>query len=78
MLVLGTLLSFMLIAEVPMFSLKFKSLKWKENALPFTFILLWLVMLIFMNIVAMPAIVILYILWSIILKFKNKTNTVSV
>lgn len=71
------LLSIMLVAEVPMFSLKFKNLKWKDNALPFTFILLWLGMFIFMNIVAMPMIVIFYITWSIILNFKNKSNPIS-
>ena len=73
MLTFSILLSIMLIAEVPMFSLKFKNLKWKDNALPFTFILLWFGMLIFINIVAMPMIVIFYIVWSIILNFKNKT-----
>ncbi len=77
MLVFCVFLSIMLIAEVPMFSLKFKNMKWKDNALPFTFILLWFVMLIFMNIVAMPTIVILYIVWSIILNFKNKSNTIT-
>ena len=70
-------LSIMLVVEVPMFSLKFKTLKWKDNALPFTFILLWFVMLIFMNIVAMPMIVIFYILWSIVLNFKTKSNPIS-
>ncbi len=77
MLVLSILLSIMLVVEVPMFSLKFKNMKWKDNKLPFTFILLWFVMLIFLNIVAMPAIIILYILWSIILNFKNKSNPVN-
>jgi CDP-diacylglycerol---serine O-phosphatidyltransferase len=76
MLVLGILLPLMLIAEVPMFSLKVKALKWKGNELPFTFILLWLLLFIFTNIVAMPTIVILYILWSIILKYKNKSNPI--
>lgn len=76
MLGFSVLLSIMLIVEVPMFALKFKNLKWKDNTLPFTFIIIWLVMLIFMNIVAMPAIVILYIVWSIILNFKNKSTTI--
>lgn len=77
MLAFGVLLSMMLVVEVPMFSLKFKSLKWKDNSLPFTFVLLWLAMLIFMNIVAMPVIIILYILWSIFLNFKNKSKTIT-
>ena len=75
MLAFGAILPIMLVAEVPMFSLKFKSLKWKENSLAFSFISLWLIMFITMNIVAMPTIVILYILWSIFLNIKNKSNT---
>ena len=75
MLVLGALLPLMLVAEVPMFSLKVKELRWKGNELPFTFILLWFLLFVFTNIVAMPTIVILYILWSIFLKYKNKSNS---
>jgi CDP-diacylglycerol--serine O-phosphatidyltransferase len=72
------LLSIMLVVEVPMFSLKFKNLKWKDNKLPFTFVLLWLGMLLLMNIVAMPMIVLFYIIWSIFLNVKNNTNSISV
>jgi CDP-diacylglycerol--serine O-phosphatidyltransferase len=77
MLIFGVLLSLMLVAEVPMFSLKVKQLKWKGNETPFTFILLWFLMLIFMNIVTSPVIIILYILWSIFLNFKNKSNPIT-
>lgn len=77
MLLFCILFSIMLVAEVPMFSFKFKNMKWKNNSLPFTFIILWFVMLIFMNIVAMPVIVIFYIVWSIILNFKNKSTSIS-
>jgi len=72
------LLSIMLVVEVPMFSLKFKNLKWKDNKLPFTFVLLWLGMLLLMNIVAMPMIVLFYIIWSIFLNVKNNANSISV
>lgn len=77
MLTFGVLLSFMLIAEVPMFSLKVKNLKWGENKLPLTFLFLWIALLVFTNIVAMPAIVIIYILWSIIANFKDKSNIIT-
>ena len=66
------LLSFMLVSEVPMFSLKFKNMKWSDNKLAFSMISLWALLLIFTNIVAMPAIIIIYILWSIALHLKNK------
>ena len=71
------LLSIMLIVEVPMFSLKFKNMKWKDNQLPFSFILLWLFMLILTNIVAMPTIVLIYVVWSIISHFRNQSNPVT-
>jgi CDP-diacylglycerol--serine O-phosphatidyltransferase len=74
MLITCILLSIMLLVEVPMFSLKLKNLKWKDNKQPFTFVLIWIGMLIFINIVAMPMIVIFYILWSIILNIKNNSN----
>ena len=73
MLSLGIIFSFLLIAEVPMFSLKFKNMKWKDNKLPFTFILLWLFLLTTTNIFAMPAIVIIYILFSVFKHFTSKT-----
>lgn len=66
MLVMCVLLSLMLVAEVPMFSLKVKQLKWKGNELPFSFILLWLLLFIFTSIVAMPSIVVIYCIFSIV------------
>ncbi len=59
-------LSFMLVANVPMFSLKFKNLRWKGNELRFTFILIWAVLMLFFNVLAFPIIGMLYILWSIL------------
>lgn len=72
MLGLGIVFSFLLLAEIPMFSLKMKSLKWKGNELPLTFILLFFLLLILVSIVAFPLILLLYILWSIIAKYTAK------
>jgi len=66
MLGFGVVFSFLLVAEIPMFALKFKSMKWATNKLPFSFVLLWLSLLIFTNIAAMPIIVLIYVVWSII------------
>ncbi|MCO6500397.1 MAG: CDP-alcohol phosphatidyltransferase family protein [Vicingus serpentipes] len=77
LLIFAVLLSLMLVAEVPMFSLKFKNMKWKDNQLPFSFILLWFLLLAFTNIVAMPTIILIYVVWSIISNFKNNPNTVT-
>lgn len=76
MLGFGIVMSFLLIAEIPMCSLKFKSMKWRDNQQPFTFILIWAVLLIFTNINAMPATVLIYVIFSIIhhLTSPNKTD----
>lgn len=72
MLGLGIVFSFLLLAEVPMFSLKMKSLKWKGNELPLTFILLFFLFLALFSLVAFPLILILYVLWSTFAKITTK------
>ena len=72
MLGLGIVFSFLLLAEVPMFSLKMKSLKWKGNELPLTFILLFFLFLALFSLVAFPLILLLYVLWSTFAKFTTK------
>lgn len=72
MLGLGIVFSFLLLAEVPMFSLKMKSLKWKGNELPLTFILLFFLFLALFSLVAFPLILLLYVLWSAFAKFTTK------
>ncbi len=72
MLSLGIVFSFLLLAEIPMFSLKMKSLKWKGNELPLTFILLFFLFLALFSLVAFPLILLLYVLWSTIAKLTTK------
>lgn len=74
MLSFGVIFSLLLVIEVPMFALKFKSLSWRENKLPFTFVLLWLGLLLFTNIVAMPSIVMIYVVWSLIAHFSSSST----
>jgi len=50
--------SFLMVSELPMFNLKFKNLKLKENALRFLFLGITLLMLIFLQIYALPLIII--------------------
>lgn len=65
MLATGVIFSLLLTSEVPMFSLKLKTLKWKENELVYTFLGVSVLLLLLINIIAAPIIIILYILWSI-------------
>lgn len=58
--------SFLMVSELPMFNLKFKNLKLKENALRFLFLGITLLMLLFLQIYALPLIIIWYVLLSAI------------
>jgi CDP-diacylglycerol--serine O-phosphatidyltransferase len=58
--------SFLMVSELPMFNLKFKNLKLKENALRFLFLGVTLLMLIVLQIYAIPLIIIWYVLLSLI------------
>lgn len=70
-------LSLMLVAEVPMFSLKVKNLKWSENQTPLTFLFILISLWVLFNLVAMPIIILIYIIWSIIAKYSNNPKTIS-
>lgn len=56
--------SFLMISELPMFNLKFKNLNLKENALRYFFLGTTILMLIFLQIYALPLIIIWYVLLS--------------
>ncbi len=58
--------SFLMVSELPMFSLKFKNLSLKDNAIRFLFLGITILMLIFLQIYALPLIIIWYILLSAI------------
>lgn len=64
--VLSIVLSVLLVAELPLIALKFKSFGWKGNEVRFVFLGLSLVMLIALQMLALPLIIILYILISVI------------
>lgn len=67
-------LSLLLITELPLFALKFKHFKWKDNEIRFVFLGLSLVMLITLQFVGIPLIIILYIVLSVINNFFFKKN----
>ena len=61
------LLSFLLICKLPMFSLKFKSLAWKGNQTRYLFLGLSIILLALFQLMAIPLIIILFILMSLVL-----------
>jgi len=56
--------SFLMVSELPMFNLKFKNLNLKENALRYFFLGVTLLMLVFLQIYALPLIIIWYVILS--------------
>jgi CDP-diacylglycerol---serine O-phosphatidyltransferase len=59
------LMSFLLISEIPLFALKVKGFGWKENKIRYIFLVIALIMLVFLKFIALPLIIVLYILMSV-------------
>jgi CDP-diacylglycerol---serine O-phosphatidyltransferase len=60
------LFSFLLVAELPLFALKFRQFGWKGNEIRYVFLGLSLVLLVSLQVLGIPLVIILYILLSII------------
>lgn len=58
--------SFLLVSRFKFFALKFKSFSWKDNKMQFTFLILSVLLLIVWKFLAIPIIIILYILLSLL------------
>ncbi|HEY4651449.1 MAG TPA: CDP-diacylglycerol--serine O-phosphatidyltransferase [Pontibacter sp.] len=70
LLVATLVLSFLLVAELPLFALKFKNLSWADNSVRFIFVGLSVILLALLNFAAIPLIIVLYIVLSL---FKKQT-----
>lgn len=69
--ILVVIMSLLLVAEVPMFSLKFHNLKWQDNKIRFLFLIVCIPLLIFMEISGFAVIIIWYIILSFLTKKKK-------
>lgn len=58
--------SLLLVSRIEIFALKFKNFSWQENKIRFTFLILSVLLLISFQLVALPVIIILYIVLSLI------------
>jgi CDP-diacylglycerol--serine O-phosphatidyltransferase len=67
---LTVLSSILLNAELPLFALKFKTWDFKSNTIRYVFLLLCLVLLVFLKFMAIPLIILIYILLSVFWKDK--------
>lgn len=63
---LTLVLSFLLISEIPLFALKVKGFGWKGNEIRYIFLALSLVMLVLLKFIALPLIIVLYVLMSVV------------
>lgn len=66
LLILVCIFSGLLVSEIPMFSLKFKNLSWKNNKISFIFLIVCIPFLVFLGICSFAAIIVWYILLSLI------------
>ena len=62
---------YMLNAEIPLFSLKMKTYGFKENTVKYIFLILAIVMLVLLQFVAIPLIIVLYVLLSVFMNLKK-------
>jgi len=68
---LTLLLCYLMNAEIPLFSLKFKDYKWKNNKVKFVFVLVTLILVVALQFIAIPLVIIWYVLLSMLAKDKE-------
>jgi len=71
----GVVLSFLLVSRVGMFSLKMKSFQWDGNQLVYGFLIVAAVILLLLPYTALPIIILLYIVISILRSLFSKRKT---
>ncbi len=72
LIVLTIILSYLLVAELPLFAFKFKHFGLKGNEIRYGFIVLILILVLFFKILAIPVVICLYIFISILIFFLKK------
>ena len=68
------IMSYLLISEIPLFALKFKSFSWASNQIKYIFLILSVILLVVLQFVAIPLIIFLYIILSVINNFQPKNT----
>lgn len=66
LLITSVLMSFLLVTEIPFFSLKIKNFGWKENKIRYVFIGICIVLIALLLVWAIPFIILTYILMSVV------------
>lgn len=66
LLAITVVFSGLLVSEIPLFSLKFKSLAWQANRVAYVFLLGAVLLVVVGGYLAVPAVIVWYIVWSIV------------
>lgn len=77
LLTITLLMSFLMIAELPLFALKFKNFGWADNKIRYSFLITSLILLFTVHFIAIPFIIFLYIGLSVIDNAINKENKIA-
>lgn len=66
--------AYLMVAEIELMAFKFKSLAWSDNKLKYIFILVSLILVLILNTMAIPVIILLYVLLSVLQKSLLKSG----
>ncbi len=66
------IISYLLIAELPLFALKFKKFDWSSNKIKYLFLLISIFLVLLIQFLAIPIIIFIYIIISVIDNFTKK------
>ena len=72
---LTVVMSYLLVAEIPLFAMKFKNFGWPNNKIRYSFLIISVILLILFHFIAIPFILFLYILLSFINNRSTNTKT---
>ena len=74
LIVITLVLTYLMNAEIPLFSLKFKDYSLKNNIIKYLFLIISLLMIIILQYLSIPLIILLYVLLSIISNYGKKAS----
>lgn len=73
---LTLLLCYLMNAEIPLFSLKFKDYSWKNNKVKFVFILVTALLCVLLQFIAIPIVILVYVLMSVFDNLRSPKSVV--
>lgn len=75
LIIVTVVLSYLMNAEIPLFSLKFKNFSWKKNYIKFIFIAFTIFLIVIIQFMAIPLIIFMYVMLSLIENMIKESTT---